>query len=384
MVNGIMMAIGVTAVACEHNCQLIFSGSPGMPSNSAERDQDPWDSKHPVLEILRNRRASGSTPGNRDFGDDARVGLAVEGGGMRGVVSAAMLSALEEQGFSDAFDAVYGCSSGAINAAYFLAGRTWYPVSIYYDDLTTPAFIDFKRALRGGNVLNLDYPFNEILEIIKPLDYEKVIASPVSLTVAITNVDKVRTVLVSDFEGRAELKAALIASAWLPIGVKGTTTFRGYRAVDGGVLTALPFRLALRDGCTHVLSLSTRPMGPPGRKLSLFHRYTHRYLERLQDGLGEGYLDAIREKHRDQAMLLTVRKTPPDQPPYVLDLAPLPGDTEIKRHELRSHALMVAARRSYSIMYCALEGRPTTLLGNGRIQALPRLTIVDKDLWPSS
>jgi predicted patatin/cPLA2 family phospholipase len=355
-----------------------------MQPNSAERDQDPWDSKHPVLEVLRNRRASGSTPRNRSLGDDAKVGLAIEGGGMRGVVSAAMLSALEEHGFHNAFDAVYGCSSGAINAAYFLAGETWYPVSIYYDDLTTPRFIDFKRGLRGGNVLNLDYPFDEILEIIKPLHYEKVITSPMPLTVAVTDVDKVRTMLVSDFANRADLKAALLASAWLPIGVRGTATYRGYRAVDGGVLTALPFRMALRDGCTHVLSLSTRPMGPPGTKLSFFHRYTNRYLEKLQVGLGEGYLDAIREKHRDQAMLLAARKTPPDQPPYVLDLAPLPGEKEIKRHELRAHPLMVAARRSYATMYCAVEGRPTALMNNGRIQAVPRLTIVDKDLWPST
>jgi len=130
------------------------------------------------------------------------------------VVSAAMLSALEELGFASAFDRVYGCSSGAINAAYFLAGETWYPVSIYFDDLTTRRFIDFRRGLFGGNVLNLDYAFEEVVEEIKPLDYEGVIASPVPLVVAITDVDAVRTVLVSGFSDRAQLKSALLASAY--------------------------------------------------------------------------------------------------------------------------------------------------------------------------
>ena len=297
---------------------------------------------------------------------------------MRGVVSAAMLSALEELGFASAFDRVYGCSSGAINAAYFLAGETWYPVSIYFDDLTTRRFIDFRRGLFGGNVLNLDYAFEEVVEEIKPLDYEGVIASPVPLVVAITDVDAVRTVLVSGFSDRAQLKSALLASAWLPIGVRGTARYDGYRAVDGGVLTALPWRLALMDGCTHILSLSTRPMGPPGSGLSLLHRYTYRYLERLQRGLGKGYLASIRQKHEDQAMLQRQRTDPPDEPPYVLDLAPLPEDTEIKRHELRFHALVDAARRSYGIMYCATEARPVSLLRSGQIQAIPRLTMVDR------
>ena len=40
---------------------------------------------------------------------------------MRGIVSASMLVALEDLGFADAFDVVYGCSSGAVNGAYFLA-----------------------------------------------------------------------------------------------------------------------------------------------------------------------------------------------------------------------------------------------------------------------
>ncbi|MFY1649446.1 patatin-like phospholipase family protein [Solwaraspora sp. WMMB762] len=338
----------------------------------------PWDAEHPVLEIIRKRRASGSRPGARDHGDTAKVGLAVEGGGMRGVVSASMLAALEDQGFSDAFDAVYGCSSGAVNSAYFLAGGTWYPVSIYYDDLTSRRFIDFARGLRGGNVLDLDYAFGEVVEIIKPLAYDRVLAADTPLHVAITDVDAIRTRLISDFTDRTDLKAALLASAWLPIAVRGTAQFRGWRALDGGVVTALPFRLALRDGCTHVLSLSTRPMRSGNGGLGLQHRYTHRYLEKIKKGLGTAYLASVRQRLRDQVDLTARRDVASRLAPYVLDLAPLPEDTEVKRHELRSHLLISAARRAYSLMYCAVEGRPADLLRSGRLHAVPRLMVVDQ------
>ncbi len=100
---------------------------------------------------------------------------------MRGVVSAAMLSALEDFGMADAFDAVYGGSSGSINCAYFLAGKTWYPVSIYYEDLSTDQFLSFRRGITGGSILNLDYALDVVMDKVKPLDYERVLASPVSL-----------------------------------------------------------------------------------------------------------------------------------------------------------------------------------------------------------
>ena len=60
---------------------------------------------HAVAELLR-RRASG---GSRD--DGARLALAIEGGGMRGAVSAGMAIAIDELGLTDAFDAVYGASA---------------------------------------------------------------------------------------------------------------------------------------------------------------------------------------------------------------------------------------------------------------------------------
>jgi hypothetical protein len=114
----------------------IMSKGSTMRAGSGQRTNidDLWRPDHPVLEILRQRRQSGSRPGGRTPDDTAKVGLAVEGGGMRGVVSAAMLQVIEESGLHLAFDAVYGCSSGAINAAYYLAGDTWYPVSIYFHD----------------------------------------------------------------------------------------------------------------------------------------------------------------------------------------------------------------------------------------------------------
>lgn len=182
----------------------------------------PWKPDHPVLAALRRRREEGSAPGSRQ--DDLKIGLAVEGGGIRGVVSAAMLCALEDLGLTNAFDAIYSASSGAINSAYFLVGGSWYPLSIYYDDLTTRKFVDFRRVFRG-NILDLDYAFGVVVDQLKPLNYEAVMKAPVPLHIAVTLVDEIRTEVPHTYSTPADLRSALVASAWLPVALRGTIDF---------------------------------------------------------------------------------------------------------------------------------------------------------------
>lgn len=61
---------------------------------------------HPTLQLVRQRVLQRSQPGQRN--DPWKLGLVVEGGGMRGCVSGGALQALSDLGLRDAFDAVYG------------------------------------------------------------------------------------------------------------------------------------------------------------------------------------------------------------------------------------------------------------------------------------
>ena len=357
--------------------------STNAPTNAPKANQqgalpeENWDIDHPVLTLLRQRRDAGSMPGKRT--DNARLGLAVEGGGMRGVVSASMLTALDDLGFSNAIDAVYACSSGAINCSYYLAGGTWYPLTIYFDDLNTPKFLNLRNAFARKSILNLDYAFDEVLKDIKPLDYEYILKSPVTLHILITLVDEMKTLVTGRLESVEDFEEALRASAWLPVALRGTTTYRGQRAVDGGVLTALPFRPALQDNCTHVLSLTTHPMGSTSGKVSALNRYTQRHLNNLKHGLGDGYIDALHQKYDDYKTLAAMRFPGDALGPYTLDLAPLPGTTDVKRHELSTYKLLDAARSAYQVMYAALERRQSSAVQTGLVRAVPRFAIAEKD-----
>jgi predicted patatin/cPLA2 family phospholipase len=323
-----------------------------------------WSANHPVRQILRARRESGSKPGKRD--DGYKVGLAVEGGGLRGVVSGAMLVALEDLGYADAFDDVYCSSSGGFNGAYFVMRETWFPLSIYFDDLTTREFLDFGRILRGRAPMSLDYLLDEVIVQRKPLDYDMVIDSAQRLHIMVTDVDALKTVDVTDFHSAQDLRDALRAGAWLPLATKGTTQFRGSRALDGAILQRHPSATARADGCTHILSLSTRPITPASSHVALRTRVVSRYLDWLQPGLGDGYLASVeRYVTREKPFMSESRLHPGD--PAVLDLAPLPGTPEVRRHEMSFGALLQGARSAYRAAHLALEDQD--------VQVVPRLMV---------
>jgi predicted patatin/cPLA2 family phospholipase len=309
--------------------------------------------------------------------DTHKVGLAVEGGTMRGIVSCSMLAALQEAGFGNTFDAVYGSSAGALNGAYFIAGSSWQAVSVYYEDLAGDHYIKLSRALVRRSVIDLGSIFDSVVDRAKPLNYEAVLQSPISLGVSITLVDEMKTLIVSKFSSMADLRSALMASSWHPLGARGTAEFRDQRALDGGLLAPLPIRAALEDGCTHVLSLSTYPTGVQTTHVSLFHRYTAHHLRRLKEGLDNAYLTSLAQKIQDNEWLNRVRLTPPPKGPYVFDLAPMPTTPIVSRSERRVARLLSAVRSSCELVYAALRGEAATDLLEGRIRVIARWTVAE-------
>src|ERR1043165_8247618 len=106
--------------------------------------------------------------------DGRKIGLIVEGGAMRGVISCAALQGLEELGMTQVFDEVYGASAGAVNAAYFLAGQAGYATPIYYQKINNTRFI---RRLWSRKIIDIDDLFDSIIAGDRPLRIDKVLAS---------------------------------------------------------------------------------------------------------------------------------------------------------------------------------------------------------------
>src|SRR3954471_12216878 len=142
-------------------------------------------SQHPVARVLRERADADSVPGARQ--DAHRVALVLEGGGMRGVVSAGMVAALERLGVRDAFDLIVGSSAGAINGLALLSGVAQRAADAYCGPLASRSFVNPLRALRGKPVIDV----NDVLAIVTAEDtagHERVLSGGVALHCMATDV----------------------------------------------------------------------------------------------------------------------------------------------------------------------------------------------------
>jgi predicted patatin/cPLA2 family phospholipase len=197
--------------------------------------------------------------------DGRKLGLIIEGGAMRGVYSSGADIALEEAGLTGSFDAVYGSSAGALNAAYFLSGQAALGATIYYEDLNNTTFINYMRPTR---ILNLDYLFEDIIGHRKRLDVEAVLASPTRFHIALTDAESGEGRLVEAGAGEFDLLATLRASATHPLLSEPHLQIGAHRYFDGGLVKLLPLQDAIDHGCTDLLVILTRPASfvdpPPG------------------------------------------------------------------------------------------------------------------------
>lgn len=314
---------------------------------------------HPVVQVLQSRRAAASIPKRRE--DDFRVGLAVEGGGMRGVLSGAMLAALSDCGLTNCFDAVYAYSSGAINSAYFLSGGGWHSLAVYYDDLISKQFFDYRRLLGRAPVVSLDFVLDVVMEERSPLDYDRVINSPVELHLIASSIDQVKSVSFTKLTTKEDIKTALKASACIPIAAGPPVVYHGERLVDGAVLLSHPFLAAKADGCTHVLVIRTRSSNSSAGRITVDKRMVAQRLERLQPGMRGAVLATVSEY---AGVAAEIRQASTDQTgtPYVCDVGCPDGSHGVGRLTQDRAAIYQGMRAAYGSMLEAVTGRPARIL----------------------
>jgi predicted patatin/cPLA2 family phospholipase len=236
---------------------------------------------HEVLRLLDERARSGSRPGHRT--DPHRIALCIEGGAMRGTISAGMALALHERGLVSAFDAVYGSSAGAITAAWLLSStpeglRGW------ADPAYARTLIRWSALLRGRPVVDVRTLVEVIYQTDFPMDFNSVLASDVEYHPLATNAATGEsTDLRPLIETPADLRLALRASASLPFLAGPSVELRGHRFYDAGVAESIPFRTPVAQGATHLLVLRSRRPLPtdglvrrPPRSIRLLARTTLR------------------------------------------------------------------------------------------------------------
>lgn len=382
---------------------------------------------HPVLKLLHERKRNQVSQKINNNSTDFKVALCIEGGGMRGCVSAGMVCAIHYLNLTDTFDVVYGSSAGTIVGAYCITKQLpWFGPEVYYDRLTTAGrkFIDTRRLLRvlglglvdprlvkdtivrrnnGKPVLNLPYLLKTTLQDTKPLDFDMLKRQKIPLNVVTSGLKSKRSIVLNmengGYDTLEELTDCMHASCLLP-GIAGPImnldrrVLQGQRNVspklvlgnkldsddyeplmDALIYEPLPYRTAIQqDNVTHCVIVRSRPDGVDvtGSGGLVEDMVSKRFFTR-KNNLPEVYTYMKEQRHKklyaEDVIVLnensnSTRDYTDISQPHLMAMALPPGSPEVSRLETRREAIFAGLRRGFARAYDCLVEEPE-LRGKG-------------------
>jgi predicted patatin/cPLA2 family phospholipase len=183
------------------------------------------------------------------------TGLVVEGGGMRGLYSIAVLQALHEAGLAGAFDHVFGASAGALNASCFLAGQCADAIAAYLEDAASVRFINW---LRWWKIVDVDFLVDHVMTRHRPVCLDKVLRSSSQLHVILTDCATRTAHVVTNRDAGLVWSEVLRATMALPALYGRPVPLNGKTYMDGCMVEPVPIQRAIAAGCTDILVITTR------------------------------------------------------------------------------------------------------------------------------
>jgi predicted acylesterase/phospholipase RssA len=375
------------------------------------------DYTHPVAKLLHERKRAGNKNN-----DGCKIALAVEGGGMRGCISAGMVAAIGYLNLTDGFDIVYGSSAGTVIGSYLITGQLpWFGPEVYYDCLPTAGreFINPRRLLRaigfglldprlikdvvtrpggGKPVLNLSFLLKRCLQELKPLDWKTFVSKqkvqPLNIVASGCKSEKAVVMNMENggFTNLAELSGAMHASCLLP-GLAGPLINIDKRVIEGDnvdtkfvfgnslntgehyepladalLYEPLPYRTAVANGATHVLATRTRPDGTDVTGSGgFFEKLIFRRFFLRKNRLPHIFSRLKRQLHKklyaEDVIRLnenaySERAYDDTSQPHLMAMAMPPGSAEISRLETGREAIFQGIRRGFARAYDCLVEDP--------------------------
>jgi predicted patatin/cPLA2 family phospholipase len=186
------------------------------------------------------------------------TGLVLEGGGFRGIYTAAILDVfLREKLF---FNYVLGVSAGAAYGVSYVSRQ-------YERNLAVNRYVGDKRYcgwrnyFRSGSYFNWDFVYREIPENLIPFSFDTFRSSGTRMRVVVTNC----------LSGKAEypdlnntsndrFRELLTATSSLPF-ISRMIEIDGNYYMDGGIADAIPVQQAFKDKMDRVVVILTRHEG---------------------------------------------------------------------------------------------------------------------------
>ncbi|QIK57115.1 patatin family protein [Erysipelothrix sp. HDW6A] len=182
-----------------------------------------------------------------------KIGLVLEGGGMRGAYSAGVLYWLLENEMY--FDYVVGISSGALYAGMYVLDKKDALKGAAIDVAADSRNVGLKPILHERTVVGYEFLYKEVTE---NLDYplELIDQIPGEIEIGVYDIEGEETVWKNKHD-IARCPKYIQAACTLPVAGR-RVHLEGKDYMDGGITTMIPVSRSIEYGCTKHMIITTK------------------------------------------------------------------------------------------------------------------------------
>lgn len=223
-----------------------------------------------------------------------KVGLVLEGGGMRGFYTMGALDYLMEQGI--AFDYVIGVSAGACHGVSYVSNQYQRSYRINTNYLGDKRYISFSNFIKTKSLFGMDFIFDDIPHKLDLFDYDTFLNSKCEFKLGVTDVETGESVYF-DKKALNYDSTLLKASSSIPV-FSPIVDYKEKKYLDGGTSDPIPVKQAFLDGCDKVVVILTRDRNyqkSPEKFRFVYKRIFKNYpnMTKLLDNRHQSYNDTL-------------------------------------------------------------------------------------------
>ena len=228
-----------------------------------------------------------------------KVGLVLEGGGMRALFTAGVLDALLDVKELN-IDGIVGVSAGALFGVNYVSEQKERAIRYNKKYARDKRYMGFYSWITTGNAVNEDFAFYEIPFKLDVFDQEKFKESKIDFYVVMTNIEngQAEYVLIKDVFEQMEY---LRATSALPFASK-IIEINGKKYLDGGISDSIPIDYCESLGYDKIILILTRPENNyKDDKLNFLYKLVYRKYPNLVERLinmGKDY-EVVLKKIKD-------------------------------------------------------------------------------------
>lgn len=184
-----------------------------------------------------------------------KVGLILEGGGMRGVFTTGVLDCFLDNGIE--FGEIIGVSAGACHACSYISKQRKRARDICVNYIDDKRYCSIYSLITTGDMFGVQFAYHEIPDVLYPFDHETYNSSETKLYSTVTNVEtgKAEYHLLKNMNEDID---NLRASASLPF-VSRIVDINGNKYLDGGIIDSIPLKKIEEDGYAKNIVVLTQP-----------------------------------------------------------------------------------------------------------------------------